>query len=153
VLYSFCRLQNCTDGATPEDGLIDVKGMLYGTTVAGGNSGCGTVFSVDARTGTEAVVYSFCSRQNCTDGEAPAASLLEVNEELYGTTVLGGTYGSGTVFALEPQIGKETVIHSFGSGTDGEDPEADLVDVNGTLYGTTASGGAHGEGTVFSVTP
>jgi uncharacterized repeat protein (TIGR03803 family) len=43
-------------------------------------------------------------------------------------------------------------LHSFGSGSDGENPEAGLIDVNGTLYGTTYKGGAHGQGTVFSIT-
>jgi hypothetical protein len=45
VLYSFCRQQNCADGAVPgQGGLIDVKGTLYGTTAIGGAYGEGTVF-------------------------------------------------------------------------------------------------------------
>jgi uncharacterized repeat protein (TIGR03803 family) len=43
------------------------------------------------------------------------------------------------------------VLHSFGNGADGTYPKAGLTDVNGTLYGTTYSGGAHGTGTVFSI--
>jgi hypothetical protein len=35
------------------------------------------------------------------------------------------------------------VLHSFGGGSDGQDPYANLIDVNGTLYGTTAMGGAY----------
>jgi hypothetical protein len=54
--------------------------------------------------------------------------------------------------------GAEQVLHSFG-GSDGADPEADLIDVNGTLYGTTYYGGyekgcgGKGCGTVFALTP
>jgi uncharacterized repeat protein (TIGR03803 family) len=48
--------------------------------------------------------------------------------------------------------GTEKVLHSFGSGTDGADPEAALIDVGGTLYGTTSEGGAYGLGTVFGIT-
>ncbi len=44
------------------------------------------------------------------------------------------------------------VIFSF-SGADGVAPFASLTIVKGTLYGTTNAGGAHGYGTVFSVTP
>lgn len=44
------------------------------------------------------------------------------------------------------------VLYSFKScGKDGESPHAGLIDVNGTLYGTTVGGGVHGGGTVFSV--
>lgn len=42
-------------------------------------------------------------------------------------------------------------IFSFDT-SDGSDPYAGLIDVKGTLYGTTASGGANGKGTVFRIT-
>ncbi len=76
---------------------------------------------------------------------------------LYGTTSWGRAYGSGTssggtVFSITTS-GKEKVLHSFGKGSDGADPRAGLIHVNGTLYGTTAEGGAHGDGTVFALTP
>jgi uncharacterized repeat protein (TIGR03803 family) len=59
--------------------------------------------------------------------------------------------GFGTLFAIS-RSGKETVIHNFGGPPDGANPSADLIDVNGTLYGTTSSGGANNGGTVFAVT-
>ncbi len=37
----------------------------------------------------------------------------------------------------------ESVLYSFKGGADGEDPYASLINVNGTLYGTTDGGGAH----------
>jgi uncharacterized repeat protein (TIGR03803 family) len=43
------------------------------------------------------------------------------------------------------------MLHSFGGDSDGSHPTAGLVDVNGTLYGTTTEGGAYGDGTVFSI--
>ena len=58
------------------------------------------------------------------------------------------------VSALEPAT--ETVLYSFCSQqdcTDGKTPYASLIDVNGTLYGTTANGGASGNGTVFALSP
>jgi uncharacterized repeat protein (TIGR03803 family) len=46
VLYSFT---GGTDGASPDAGLLrDSAGDLYGTTVDGGSSGCGTVFKLDS---------------------------------------------------------------------------------------------------------
>ena len=44
------------------------------------------------------------------------------------------------------------MLHSFGKGTDGRYPDAGLIDVSGTLYGTTEEGGAYGDGTAFSIT-
>lgn len=47
ILYSFCALSNCTDGAVPTAGLIAYNGNLYGTTSLGGScGGCGTVFKI-----------------------------------------------------------------------------------------------------------
>jgi len=150
VLWSF---GNGTDGASPSAGLISVNGMLYGTTNIGGQYEGGTVFSLDPETGTETVVYSFCGRQNCTDGGVPQAGLIAVNGTLYGTTGGGGQFGGGAVFSLDPGTDTETAVWSFGNGTDGVGPQAGLISVNGTLYGTTVLGGAHGGGTVFSLTP
>lgn len=45
VLYNFCSLANCSDGANPDGGLIaDAKGRLYGVTDFGGANNGGTAF-------------------------------------------------------------------------------------------------------------
>lgn len=79
---------------------------------------------------------------------------------LYGITALGGNnscvYGCGTVFSLDPNTGVEKVLYSFCSQqncTDGGRPFASLIDLKGTLYGTTTYGGAYVTGTVFALTP
>ena len=47
VLYSFCRLTNCTDGARPAGALVlDASGNLYGTTILGGTHDAGVVFKI-----------------------------------------------------------------------------------------------------------
>ncbi|MGC1335938.1 MAG: choice-of-anchor tandem repeat GloVer-containing protein, partial [Candidatus Cybelea sp.] len=43
-------------------------------------------------------------------------------------------------------------LHNFKGIPDGEYPYAGLINVNGTLYGTTYFGGAYDDGTVFSIT-
>ena len=159
VLYSFCSQRNCVDGSLPEAGLSDANGTLYGTTYLGGSGckgsnppGCGAVFAFNPSTGTEAVLYSFCSEQNCADGAYPVAGLISVKGMLYGTTPEGGGCDGGVVFALNPKTGAETVLHSF-CGADGFEPAAGLIDVKGTFYGTTEIGGTHGLGTVFALDP
>ena len=158
MLYSFCSQENCADGAGPAAALLDVKGVLFGTTTAGGTGscgtqGCGTVFSLDPETRAEKVLYSFCSQQNCKDGAVPEASVIDVKGTLYGTTASGGVNrcGCGTIFSLDPDTGAETVLHSFAGHVDGKYPWG-LVDVQGTLYGTTNVGGAHDHGTAFALT-
>src|SRR5208337_3660269 len=117
VLYTFCSLSNCTDGANSYAGLVqDAAGNLYGTTLGGGAYGRGTVFKVDTA-GTETVLYSFCSVPGCLDGWGPEATLvLDAQGNLYGTTGAGGTgcngSGCGTVFEVD-NSGTETVLYSF----------------------------------------
>jgi len=55
------------------------------------------------------------------------------------------------VFKLTPS-GTEKILWSFRNGTDGAYPVARLVVYKGNLYGTTANGGAYGDGTVYEVT-
>jgi uncharacterized repeat protein (TIGR03803 family) len=148
VLYSFTDTKG--DGAYPEAGLVmDSSGTLYGTTLGGGTSGDGTVFEINPTNGDETVLYSF----NGTDGAYPVAGLLDVGGNLYGTTGSGGTSRYGTVFEINPTTEVETVLYSFTGGNDGGNPIAGLVDVDGTLYGTTESGGTSGDGTVFEINP
>ncbi len=146
VLYSFKG--GSGDGEFPLAGLINVAGKFYGTTVYGDKNDDGTVFSITP-SGTETVLHRF----KLGDGQRPYAGLINVNGTLYGTTHLGGANGDGTVFSFTPSR-RETVIYSFKGGSgDGEYPYAGLINVNGTLYGTTIEGGANGVGTVFSTTP
>lgn len=140
VIHSFSGNKGkAVDGWTPESALTDVDGTLYGTTYKGGADKSGVVFAI-APAGAEGVVYSFPGRGG---PELPAAGLTDVNGKLYGTTYKGGTYGGGTVFGVT-RSGTETVIHNFGApgAGDGRAPHGDLINVNGTLYGTTTGGGS-----------
>jgi uncharacterized repeat protein (TIGR03803 family) len=146
VLYSFHALP---DGDVPLASLLDVGGTLYGTTEDGGAYGGGTVFSITPA-GTENVLHGF---GNGTDGVDPTAGLIDVGGTLYSTTAEGGHSSrlGGTVFSITTS-GTEKVLRSF-NGRRGSRPLAGLIDVGGTLYGTTYQGGAHNSGVVFSITP
>ena len=148
VLY---RFTNAEFGNQPSAPLYNYKGTFYGTTV----EGFGAVFSITKR-GEVRLIHGFGGPPY--DGGNPSSGLIEKNGTFYGETSWGGasclgSYSSrcGTVFSVTPS-GTENVLHSFGSGYDGVGPNGGLVDVNGTLYGTTGSGGAYDLGTVFSVT-
>jgi uncharacterized repeat protein (TIGR03803 family) len=53
-----------------------------------------------------------------------------------------------------PAAAKETVLYTFTGGSDGNGVISPLIfDDAGNLYGTTASGGASGAGTVFELAP
>ncbi|HKU81587.1 MAG TPA: choice-of-anchor tandem repeat GloVer-containing protein, partial [Candidatus Tumulicola sp.] len=148
TLYSFGGRVSFSDGYNPRAALLNVNGRLYGTTENGGaNGNPGTVYTI-GRFGKESVLHNFGG----TDGANPGAALINVAGTLYGTTESGGAYPStgGTVYSISA-TGAETVLHTFGTGSDGSDPVAGLVDVKGTLYGTTSQGGAYGFGTVYSI--
>ena len=155
VLYSFT---DQPDGASPSSGvIIDSKGNLYGTTLYGGTYGYGTVFKLDT-SGQETVLYSFAG--GTADGGEPYAGLYRDKAgNLYGTTILGGTYFFGTVFKVDA-TGHETVLYSFSNGQDGGAPASNLIrDAKGNFYSTTQQGGdsscnhGNGCGTVFKITP
>lgn len=156
VLHSF--FGGSGDGAYPIAGLTDIKDTLFGTTLVGGtycspSRYCGTAFAISL-SGKEAVLHSF---GDLTDGQVPYAGLLAVKGILYGATEFGGANcsgpGCGTIFSITPS-GREKVIHNFGGAAGDEGyPEAGLLNMRGTLYGTTSGGGANSDGTVFSLRP
>jgi uncharacterized repeat protein (TIGR03803 family) len=157
VLLSF----SAGGGANPYSSLVlDASGNLYGTTASGGKSsacrdGCGTVFELSAHEHwAEKVIHTFDN----TDGANPYGGLIfDGSGNLYGTTSQGAEGNFGTVFELSPAPGgwRLKTLHNFNSnGTDGYNSSATLIfDTAGNLYGTTLSGGAHGQGTVFELSP
>jgi uncharacterized repeat protein (TIGR03803 family) len=147
VLHNF----GGSDGMYPVAGLImDGPGNLYGTTKQGGAHGSGTVFKV-APDGTETVLHSFAG---ASDGAFPMCNLImDKKGNLYGTANGGGAHGAGTVFKVSAK-GADTTLYSFAGGSDGAFPQAPVIrDPAGNLYGTTSSGGAGSDGTVFMVAP
>ena len=100
----------------------------------------------------EAVLHSFTGG---TDGALPYSGLvLDAQGNMYGTTATGGNLadcsgnGCGTVFMMDP-LGNETVLYTFTGSYGGS--SVLVLDPQGNLYGTTASGGTYDFGTVFKV--
>lgn len=94
-------------------------------------------------------LYSFTGKA----GKLPYASLVPVGGVLYGTTTDGGGKGKGAVFRITTS-GAATLLHGFsGAPDDGANPYGRLVNAGGTLFGTTSSGGANDDGTIFKITP
>ncbi len=151
LLHSFL----VSEGRCPQGGLVrDSAGNLYGTAESGGvtNSncanGCGTVFRLDTA-GTLTVLHRFTGSP---DGSLPPSGLLMVKGNLFGTTLSGGTYNNGTVFALNSGTGKTSVLYNFTGGADGAQPYGPVIgDGAGNLYGTTTVGGSNNVGVVFKL--
>src|SRR5438477_3114084 len=75
---------------------------------------------------------------------------------IYGTTVLGGEFGGGTVFQLSqtPNGWEQTVLYSFTGGEDGSGPGARVsIDRSGNVYGMAPTGGTYGVGTIYKLHP
>ncbi len=144
-----CTSSTGTDGWDPFGILIQASdGNFYGTTHVGGTHDDGTVFKITSD-GVFTIVHSF----DGTDGKLPVAGLVQATDgNLYGTTSFGGPGDGGTIFQITPG-GVLTTLHYFCSQTnciDGGSPLGTLVQATDrTFYGTTNSGGASQNGTVF----
>jgi len=152
VLYNFCSLPGCSDGADPVGVVRDSAGNLYGTTSNGGGVD-GVVFKLDTA-GQETVLHTFTGG---ADGGVPYGGvILDSAGNLYGTTYYGGINpdcsGCGVVYEMDT-AGRETVLYSFDDGSTGGHPIAGVIrDSKGNLYGTapTAEGSL---GVVFEIKP
>jgi uncharacterized repeat protein (TIGR03803 family) len=139
---------NGANGRSPYAGLImDGSGNLFGTTLAGGASGYGTVFELAHGSSTITTLAAF----NGSNGLEPHAPLLmDSSGNLYGTTEGSGPY-PGTVFELAPGSDTLTTL-AFFNGSNGKGPAGGLMmDSSGNLYGTTMVGGASNDGMVFEL--
>src|SRR5262249_33664959 len=117
ILY---RFSGGDDGTGPSGLIRDSSGNLYGIAF-GGAKGSGTIFELSPNsdgTWTFHLVYSFCSRTNCSDGSRPEGITLDSQNNLYGVAAWGGTVpcsssdaGCGTVFKLVHGRGDTWVFH------------------------------------------
>lgn len=162
VLYRFAGIP---DGEAPNAPLaLGAHGRLYGTTYAGGNAyGMGTVFELtpSGLGYAETVIHRFAGLAK-GDGATPYGGVaVDENGNIYGTTFMGGVNDAGIIYKLTPSRGsyRETVLHSFGGGSDeGGLPESTVtLDENGAIYGTaddvvfkvSRSGSGYTESTIY----
>ena len=96
-----------SEGGQIYGGLVaDAAGNLYEAVSGGGSHTKGTVFRLARpapghKVWILTVLHNFAGAPN--DGDQPLGGLvMDKNDILYGTTSVGGTGDSGTVFALKP---------------------------------------------------
>jgi len=138
------------NGEDPQGGLVeDTSGNLFGTTnEGGGTTNDGTVFKVNAVSGTFTTLASF---NGINGAESEVGLTIDSNGDLFGTTTEGGVSQLGTVFEVKASSSTIKALANF-SNTNGAYPEGALVvDASGNLFGTTTEGGASDEGTVFEI--
>jgi uncharacterized repeat protein (TIGR03803 family) len=156
TLTSLYAFSGGDDGANPAAGLVyGSDGYFYGTTQSGGVGNSGTVFKINPNASATVValtnLYSFTGG---SDGGGPLGGLVQGSDGyFYGTTSLGGTNNSGSVFQLST-TGALTSLYSFTGADDGLNPQAGpVLGSDANFYGTTQFGGTNGgEGTVFKIT-
>jgi uncharacterized repeat protein (TIGR03803 family) len=157
TLVNFTGTTGTALGSSPRASLVLASdGNFYGTTATGGSGGFGTIFRLTPA-GALTTLVQFTGTAGTFPGATPTASLIQgADGHLYGTTATGGANNFGTVFQVTLGAGFTSLV-SF-SGTTGSalgsSPKGALAQLaDGTLYGTTQTGGLNNLGTVFSITP
>jgi uncharacterized repeat protein (TIGR03803 family) len=154
-IYGFAS----STGDVPCTGVIQGKdGKLYGATSQGAANGIGNIYKVT----TAGVQTDFHDFNNTTDAECgnnvgrTTVNLLQVNDgNFYGVNGLGGPNGTGSIYKLT-SAGVFTAFLFPNPAVDGNFPLSTLLqNTNGTVYGTTPSGGPTScnpcQGVFFSV--
>jgi uncharacterized repeat protein (TIGR03803 family) len=162
--YSVIHDFNDSDGGNPQGALvIGADGLLYGTTLVGGERGRGAIYRIST-SGAFELLYSFPRlgafntqglATNATGANPKAGLMLSaLDGNFYGTAAQGGAEGNGTLFRMTP-AGDVSVVHAFeGPSRGGSLPFARVTqDAAGNFYGTTSSGGYLRGGSVWRIAP
>ena len=166
VLRNFAALAAHTGfnsgGAAPSGALLLSGSTLYGTTSLGGANGQGVLFSIGVDGSGFTVLREFGALSPVTgfnsDGAQPCGGLALSGGRIFGVAAVGGAGGSGLVFSCDLTGAGYSVLHSFlppdavtAANAGGAFPCNGLVLSGGRLFGATLSGGAGGQGTLFSL--
>jgi uncharacterized repeat protein (TIGR03803 family) len=90
---------------------------------------------------------------NGAKGANPVPGLVPGTDgNFYGTTLNGGAYSNGTIFAISPDGTFFTNLYNFSGGSNGAGPMGGLIlCADGNFYGTTYGGGVSNWGTMFRI--
>jgi uncharacterized repeat protein (TIGR03803 family) len=151
TLYRFCAQTGCPDGSYPNGLVQGADGNFYGTTYYGGTRNNGTVFKITP-SGTLTTLHNLFR-----NGKGPSGLIQASDGNFYGMTSGSPTkYPNGSVFKITRR-GKLTTLTNFTCTQTGcaygSYPSGLVQGTDGNFYGTTASGGAYYNGTVFKITP
>jgi uncharacterized repeat protein (TIGR03803 family) len=132
-------------------GVTVSEGLLYGLvyTVSGWqlfslstSGGSPSILATVGGTSSGGLIFS-----------SPEGLLLGADGKLYGVFSSASFPPYGSVFRINTDGSGLSIMHAF-AGTDGSGPLGQLMQgLDGTLYGTTTSGGSNGYGTVFKIQP
>ena len=149
TITTLVSFDQSTGPSNPQAALIlDASGNLYGTTYSGGSGGDGTVFEIANGSNAPSTLASFVG----TNATTPYGGVaLDASGNLYGTTFAGGTSGLGTLFEIANGSNTVSTLISFDGGNGSHPESTPTVDALGNVYGTTPSGGAFGDGTVYEL--
>jgi uncharacterized repeat protein (TIGR03803 family) len=141
---------NEIDGDSPHAGLVmDSHGNLYGTTLNGGPIQGGIVFEIPSGSNS---IQTVASLNTNADGIfLEGGVLLDGNGNLYGTTISGGAYNSGTIFEIQFGSNAVTPLASFNTSTGDGGAGTLIMDSHGNLFGIAAYGGESDDGTVYEL--
>jgi len=144
-------------------GLTLGNGVLYGTSVGGGNSEApGTIFSLapPATAGDQWTWILLHAWETSYGGYYPRAPVTFAPRTgvLYGTTNSGGKFSYGVLFAMQPPSSPGgswayARLHQFGHVGEAAFPEGAVLIYNSVLYGTASADGMFFGGSVYSFTP
>jgi uncharacterized repeat protein (TIGR03803 family) len=142
-------------GAYPMHGLVLSGNRLFGTTTVGGPSAGGTLFALNTDGTGFTNLHHFSPTSGSpgtnSDGATPYCTLLLSGNTLYGSTLNGGPFGVGTIFAVNTNGSDFRTLYAFHWIPDGGLPRGNLSLVGERLYGAAGGGGPMGNGIVFAL--
>lgn len=170
ILYRFDPLSGAFEalhnfstatGSDPSGDLVETAdGRIYGVTAVGGENvpGIGTggvIFSYDPQDQVYEMRHSFLSPGEEFQGYRSQKGLTLGNDgKLYGACTYGGASGHGTLFSFDPENDNFNTLHHFDDSPNGRNPICRLLlGADGSLYGTTPSGGVGIRGIIFRLIP
>jgi len=140
ILYSF-DFQSPV-GWNPEGIVMDADGNVFGTAYLGGTFDKGTIFEL-AWNGASYASAANAVWEFSDSSQVSFHPIVDAQDNVYGTTEVGGVGDNGTVFELvKTSTGyTKTILSNFSSGTGGPPAIGGVVmDAAGNLFGTSGGG-------------
>jgi uncharacterized repeat protein (TIGR03803 family) len=134
IVYTFCQLEKCADGAQPAQFLQTLDGNFYGVAKTGGKQGnvlggFGIAYELSS-SGVFTVLHEF----NGYDGYEPERVVQKWDGRIYGTTNTGYDAAlNGTIFEIDPTSGHFRILADIPQSDVGPNSSI-FLGTDGVLY-------------------
>lgn len=156
LLSDFGDPRQGAQGMNPTGVTVEAAGSILVTDPGAGTDPKGTLFRIDAKSGTRTVLSDFGAGPQDSPNSGIGGVAVDRGGQILVVDTSAGTEAKGALWRVDSGSGTRTVLSNFGDpgqGPQGADPFGVAIEASGHILVTDPNAGTESKGALFRVDP